>query len=119
MAKGRKTGGRDFVPGDPRAGRPKGVKDKVPHSLKASLKRIYEELVGENEAEVKEAIRKKLLLADNFHVQTAIYYLDGKPTDQVHVTDDRPTFMLILGPRRDPLAEPEEPLALPSHDPTP
>ncbi len=105
MAKGRKTGGRDFVPRDPRAGRPKGVKDKVPCSLKASLKRIYEELVGENEAEIKEAIRKKLLQADNFHVQIAIHYLDGKPADQVHVTDNRPPFLLVLGPRRDPLAQ--------------
>lgn len=42
--KGRKTGGRDFVKGDPRAGRPKGSKDTRPRV--GSIRAVYQDFIG-------------------------------------------------------------------------
>lgn len=43
MARGRKTGSRDFVKGDPRAGRPKGAKDKRPRA--GSIRAVYQDFI--------------------------------------------------------------------------
>lgn len=97
MAKGRKTGGRDFQPGDPRAGRPPGAKDKVPRSIKATIRQLYEEILATDREAVKAALRKKLLAGDHHHVQLAAYYLDGKPVERVDVeADPRPPFIIAL-----------------------
>lgn len=39
MARGKKTGGRDFLPGNP--GRPEGAKDIVPRSAAAAIRGLF------------------------------------------------------------------------------
>lgn len=98
MAKGRKTGGRNFQPGDLRAGRPPGAKDKIPRSLKASIRRLYEEILSlpaDREA-IKAALRNKLRSGDFHHAQLAAFYLDGRPVERVEVEDGRPPFIIAL-----------------------
>lgn len=43
MAKGRKTGGRDFIKGDPRAGRREGAKDKRPRI--GRIRAVYQDFI--------------------------------------------------------------------------
>src|SRR5262245_15785671 len=93
MARGKKTGGRDFKKGQ--GGRKKGAKDKVPRGLKAklagSIKSMYEAVVvGEPEL-VLSAIRRGFRGGGTVgfhHVQLAAHYLDGKPADTVNMNLD-------------------------------
>ena len=107
---GRKPNGR-LAEGNP--GRPHGAKDSPPRGFKASVMRLYEELLEERPQDIKAAIKKKLLKADFPHLQMAAHYFDGKPAEVHRLEGDKPLFALILlGERRDPLA-PLPPKALP------
>ena len=54
MALGKKTGGRDFEPGNP--GKPEGAKDLVPRSAKAAVAGLLERF-GNDTAMIGQAIR--------------------------------------------------------------
>jgi hypothetical protein len=90
MARGKKTGGRNFKKGN--RGRPKGAKDKVPRTFKASIKNIYERLAIDEPALYENAIRRDLKSKRGSvafqHTQLAAYYLDGKPAETVKVQPD-------------------------------
>lgn len=90
MAKGKKTGGRNFKKGQ--GGRKKGAKDKVPRSFKASIKNIYERLATEEPELFEGAIRRDLKSKRGSvafqHTQLAAHYLDGKPAETIKVRPD-------------------------------
>ncbi|MBI3988856.1 MAG: hypothetical protein HY347_04485 [candidate division NC10 bacterium] len=92
MRKVRRTSWPKGVSGNPQ-GRPKGAKDHVPRSVKASIKAVFEEL-GQTDYETwKEAIRRTLAKGgrDAFpYFQLAAYYLDGKPVETVKVQTPQP-----------------------------
>jgi hypothetical protein len=47
ILKGKKTGGRDFVCGDPRAGRPEGARDRLPRgSIRLAFQQLIEAYQG-------------------------------------------------------------------------
>ena len=88
MAKGRKTGGRDFQPGNP--GRPRGSKNKLPGSVKKSL---IEHLRGlENErGEELTALFDRILSKGGREaialLELALAYLHGRPVQRVHIQE--------------------------------
>lgn len=94
MAKGKKTGGRNFKKGN--GGRKKGAKDKVPRGLKAkvegSIKSMYEALLLGDPQLFVDRIRRDLKKGSGTvgfqHVQLAAYYLDGKPAETIKVRPD-------------------------------
>lgn len=87
-----------------RKGRPnKATREVVEFCMKFLLSPAY-----------RESATARVLAGTAPHLETLWHhYAAGKPADELNLTADRPPFMLILGPRRDPLALPEEPLALP------
>jgi hypothetical protein len=93
-----------FKPGHPkRGGRKKGTPNRVPSGLKASLRRAFEEVVSEEYAAVKAAVRAGLLARPpkSFqYVQLAADYLDGKPVDHLDIKPSQPIY--ILPPGTDP-----------------
>lgn len=68
-------------------GRPKGRRNTVPGSFKASIRGLYEKLAKEEPALFEAAIRRDLSnrrgTAAFHHVQLAAFYLDGKPKDRI------------------------------------
>jgi hypothetical protein len=83
MAQGRKTGGRDFRAGNP--GRPSGIQEAVPRSVKASVRAILAEVVADEPTLLREAIRRGLAAPPpkSFpYLQMAAHYLDGKPAEE-------------------------------------
>lgn len=88
MAKGKKTGGRPFAKGNP--GRPKGSKNKIPGSVKASVKGIFEKLAVEDreawERALKRTMRKGGAVAFPYF-NLAAAYIDGKPVTRVQVEE--------------------------------
>lgn len=88
MARGKKTGGRNFKKGAP--GRPKGSKDKVPRTFKASIRAVYQELATEKPELFRTAIERGLRASapKSFqYVQLGAHYLDGKPIETVKLLD--------------------------------
>ena len=97
FTKGNTEGFPEGVSGNP-SGRAKGP----------SVMRLYGEALAEAPAQVRAAIKKKLLKADFPHLQMAAHYFDGKPAETHKIEGDKPLFALILlGERRDPLAPPK------------
>lgn len=94
MAKGKKTGGRNFKKGQ--GGRKKGAKDKVPRGLKAkiagSIRSMYEALLNGEPQLFENRIRRDLKKGSGTvgfqHVQLAAYYLDGKPAETIKIKPD-------------------------------
>jgi len=90
MARGKKTGGRNFAKGH-HTGRKKGSKDAVPRSFKASIKAVFADVASTDPALITRAIRKGLAAAPpkSFpYLQLAAYYIDGKPAETVRVQPD-------------------------------
>lgn len=85
--------------GNPR-GRPKGVKDEVPRTFKASVKAMYEKLATERPELFESAITRDLQnrrgIAAFHHVQLAAHYLDGKPADTVKLGNDEEGPLLVV-----------------------
>jgi len=82
MALGKKSGGRNFRPGQ--GGRKKGSRDKIPRTFKASVKAIYEEIASNDPGIIRRAIVRGLSAPPpkSFpYVQLGAHYLDGKPTE--------------------------------------
>ncbi len=89
MALGKKTGGRDFGPGQ--GGRKKGSKDKIPRSVKASIATIYEEIASDTPEIIRDAIVRGLKAPPpkSFpYVNLGALYLDGKPTERSDASAD-------------------------------
>lgn len=103
MAKGRKTGGKDFVPGDERAGRP-----RLPDDVKAVKKltttefqRILNQYLWLDEESLRAAMKdpsctmlekmvasvmvKGITLGDPARMEILVTRLIGKVTDKVEV----------------------------------
>ena len=96
MVRGMKTGGRDFQPGNP--GRPKGSKNRVPGSLKATVVVILAELAAEDREQWKQTIRDAIREGGRVafpYIQLAAYYLDGKPADRVTVQATQPIHIIF------------------------
>jgi len=92
----------------------KGINNKVTAEIKTFAQNL---LMSQP---YRDSATQRVLAGTAPHLETLLhYYAWGKPADTLKVSGDRPPFLLILGPRRDPLAEPEEPLALPPHDTAP
>jgi hypothetical protein len=91
----RRGGGRtsgtwtkETRPKNLRSGRRKGSKDKVPRSLKMSIVRICQEVVTQDPALIRRAIRNGLKArppASFPYLQLAAHYLDGRPGVRVEV----------------------------------
>ena len=96
MVRGMKTGRRDFQPGNP--GRPKGSKNKVPGSLKATVVVILAELAAEDREQWKQTIRDAIREGGRVafpYIQLAAYYLDGKPVDRVNIQGTQPIHIIF------------------------
>ena len=96
MAKGKKTGGRDFQKGN--LGKPTGAKDTVPRSVRKSIKAIYENILTRSGAEVEKGIERRLKRGDFLHVKLAAEYLDGKPVTQVEVSTPQAIRFVVQMP---------------------
>ncbi len=82
MAKGKKTGGRDFRPGE--GGRKKGSKDKIPRTFAASVRAVYAEVASTKRKVIRRAIIEGLEAPPpkSFpYLQLGALYLDGKPVE--------------------------------------
>ena len=69
-------------------GRPKGTRNKVPGNVKASLKRVFEEVASTDPALIRRAVLAGVRAKPpkSFpYVQLLAHYLDGKPADTVKV----------------------------------
>lgn len=89
MAKGKKTGGRDFKKGE--GGRQKGAKDKVPRGFKRSIRALYEQLADEQPETFRKALEDGLKAkapASFQYLQMGAHYLDGKPAETVTIRPD-------------------------------
>lgn len=88
MARGKKTGGRNFKKGQ--GGRKKGAKDKVPRTFKGSIRALYVELANERPELFRAALERGLKSASpkSFpYLQMGAHYLDGKPVETVQLLD--------------------------------
>jgi hypothetical protein len=73
--------------GNPR-GRPKGAKDVVPKSVKASVKEVLEEIAVSNRDEIRAAILKGIKSTPPHslrYVEVIAHYTDGKPAETVKI----------------------------------
>lgn len=87
MARGKKTGGRNFKKGHGK-GRPKGAKDKVPRSFKASIRVLYQQLAADRPDLFENAVVKGLSAKPPFsfqYLQMGAHYIDGKPADTLKI----------------------------------
>jgi len=69
-------------------GRPKGSKDRVTRTFKASIRQVFEEIASEDPDLIKTAVLRGLRgrPRESFpYVQLAAHYIDGKPADTVEV----------------------------------
>ena len=72
-------------------GKPKGAKDTVPRSQKASIVAIMREIVEEKPEAIKAALERGLTAAaprSFAYLSLAAAYFDGKPADNVNVKGD-------------------------------
>jgi hypothetical protein len=70
----------------PGPGRPKGSPDKVPRALKASIRRVIEEIASDDPELIRAAVRAGLSAPPpkSFpYLQLAAFYVDGKPVEDV------------------------------------
>lgn len=81
-------------------GRPKGAKDSIPRSFRASIKGMYEKLATERPELFEDAITRDLQnrhgTAAFHHVQLAAHYLDGRPETNVKIGNDEEGPLLIV-----------------------
>jgi hypothetical protein len=88
MARGKKTGGRNFAKGQ--GGRTKGAKDKSPRGFKGSIRALYQEFMSGGPDLLRIVLERGLKAAPQKsfrYFQLAAYYLDGKPKDAIEVID--------------------------------
>jgi len=99
MARGTKTGGRDFQKGNRMSkGRPNGSKDKIPRAFKASVALLFRELGEEDRERWKATIQRVMRVGGRAafpYFQLAAHYLDGKPADKVNVQATQPINIIF------------------------
>lgn len=101
-----------FAKGNKLARGRKGIHNKVTGEIKTFAQNL---LMSDD---YRASATQRVIAGTAPHLETLLHhYAWGKPADTLKVAGDRPPFLLVLGPRRDPLALPEEPLALPPPDP--
>lgn len=105
MARGKKTGGRDFAKGNP--GKPVGAKDRVPFGY---IRAMYRQLL--DDPKFFETLKTTLrVAAKNPKLAIAMCAemadrLDGKPKQEVEVTGKHLTkFEFMAGPPETPTRE--------------
>jgi len=105
MAKGKKTGGRDFAPGN--SGKPKGAKDKQPRRAKASVVRHLAEYIENHPDELQDAIKRGLESANpTTFLALAADHLDGRPVQKVQLGgEDGGPIKVTFGGRYRPEAD--------------
>jgi hypothetical protein len=82
-------------------GRPKGSKDAVPKSFKASIKRVFEDLATDEPDLIRAAVLRGLRgrPRESFpYVQLAAHYIDGKPADTVKLESPHASPCVVVLP---------------------
>ena len=84
-------------------GRPKGSKDVVPRTRKASIKDVLQEVAIANRGEIRAAILKGINAKPPHslrYVEVIAHYLDGKPADTVTIKGQAilPPLQIFLHP---------------------
>lgn len=88
MARGRKTGGRNFKKGQ--GGRKKGAKDKIPRSWKANVQMFFQEVHSDQPELLTTAVVRglKATPAVSFRfVELWLNHVYGTPTQTIKLTD--------------------------------
>lgn len=93
MAKGRKSGGRPFLKGNP--GRPKGIKEAV---SRKGVREMYTRVLEGHGAEIEAAILKRWKRGDARHTELAAAYLDGKPVQRIALEAPQPIRIVLQMP---------------------
>ena len=94
MARGKKTGGRNFPKGSP--GRPKGAKD---HVSRKGIREMFENIAARSGSLVEVGIERRLTKGEARLVELAAAYLDGRPVQRVALETPQPiTFILRAAP---------------------
>lgn len=93
-------------------GRPKGARNKVPASFKASIKKVFEDVATDDPELIKAAVLRGLKgkPRESFpFLQLAAHYIDGKPADTVNVNGAQAaTPWVVVLPAGAPLPEKPE-----------
>jgi hypothetical protein len=84
-------------------GRPAGRRNKVPPSVKASVKAVLEEVAGSNREEIKAAILKGVNSKPPHslrYVEVIAHYVDGKPAETIKLKGPvlLPPMQILLNP---------------------
>ena len=84
-------------------GRPRGSRNKVPPSVKASVKEVLEELAVSNRDEIRNAILKGINSKPPHslrYIEVIAHYVDGKPADTVTIKGNAilPPLQIFLSP---------------------
>jgi hypothetical protein len=84
-------------------GRPRGSRNKVPLSVKASIKAVLEEVAVSNRDEIREAILKGIRSRPPHslrYLEVVAHYVDGKPADTVTIKGQTilPPLQVFLHP---------------------
>lgn len=89
-------------------GRPKGSKNKVPATVKASIKAVFEQIASDDPQMIKDAILKAIRgkPRDAFpYLQLAAHYIDGKPSDVLKLgTDEDGPLVVVVKDDDEPAA---------------
>lgn len=107
MARGKKTGGRNFPRGNP--GRPMGAKDKV---SRKSIREMFENVLARSGGIVEAGIDTRLKRGDVRLLELVAAYIDGKPIQRVSLEPPQAiTFLLqpLTEEGRDPDAPRPQP----------
>jgi hypothetical protein len=77
----------------PGPGRPKGSHDKIPRSVKASIRAVFEEVATEDPELIRRAVRAGLEAPPpkSFpYLQLAAFYVDGRPVEDIKLQIEPP-----------------------------
>jgi len=92
-----KSPGKPFVKGDPRCGRPRGARNKVPTG---SIKAIFKHLADTSPELYEEAIKRGLRAREAKScalIALAGAYIDGRPAERVQVDQTNRMFFIPGG----------------------
>lgn len=82
-------------------GRPRGARNKIPGSFKASVRDVFEQIATADPELVKAAILRGLKGTPReafAYVQLAAFYLDGKPADTVNINSPNQAPCVVVLP---------------------
>ena len=99
----------------------KGIPNKIPTSLKNSIKYVAYQIGRRNPKLFYEAFRRGLEAKPPIsfpYLQLAAHYLDGKPREKIELETTERRFVIILNTDADPLADRSSPPSLAAFDPS-